>query len=385
MWLEKKRPASFRGVPFYINDSQLGAGRRLARHEYPQRDLPYLEDMGRKAREYKVDAYVLGPEYMDSRDALLAAIEKPGPGQLVHPWHGTVQVVAQDCQLSESTSAGGYAKFSITFVEAGRREAPAVTPDTAGIFSRAKARVQASMETVYADTLDFVGQPVSVVQDGLETLDELRALPGVAASIASLSGYGAAINILASTEALAGLLDPVLLVRGVQALASGLVDLSPLIGFDREELPAVTSTAILRNNNRSQLELMVRQAGVVEQVDRILAADYASVDLANEARGEIVAAVDQVLLHPSLDHRCTQSVIDFRTAALAHMKAISPKLPVLIDVENRAVRPAIVVAHEHYGDGWMKNGKDASLIAINKVRHPGFVPNGTLQLEVVNA
>lgn len=385
MWRAKLRPASYRGVSFFVDGATLTAGRRIARHEYPQRDLPYMEDMGRKAREYKVEAFVLGQNYMAARDALLAAIEKPGAGQLVHPWHGTMVVSLQDCQLSESTAQGGYAKFSLTFIEAGKRNAPGVTADTRGLFDRAKARVLATLESVGAQALAFVGQPMSVIQDGLETLTELRSLTGVLSTITSLNSYGAAINILAGSTGLQSLLAPVSLIRGLSSLAHGLVDVEPLINFERAELPAVTVAAVQRNENRAQMVLLVRQAAVIEKVDRILSADYPSVNEAAIARTDIISAVDSVLLYRSLDHQCAQAMMDFRTAALAHMKAIAPKLPVLIDIENLCVRPAVVIAQEHYGLDWWKTGKDASLVATNKVHHPGFVPVQSLQLEVVSA
>lgn len=135
-WRDNLRQASFRGVKFNVDSSGLSIGRRIARHEYPQRDIPYPEDMGRRAREYKVEAFVLGDpagdnDYMVPRDALIEAIEKAGPGQLVHPYYGTVAVtVFGEVTLSESTREGGMAKFTITFLEAGKQEEPKTSDDT---------------------------------------------------------------------------------------------------------------------------------------------------------------------------------------------------------------------------------------------------------------
>ena len=52
--------ASFRGVPFRTTDSDTGVGRRNEVHEYPMRDLPYADDLGRRAREFQVNGYVVG-------------------------------------------------------------------------------------------------------------------------------------------------------------------------------------------------------------------------------------------------------------------------------------------------------------------------------------
>ena len=68
------RPASFRGVPFdaFEEHSEAG-GRRLVRHEFPLRDTPYAEDMGRKAGQWQVEAFVLRNRWADyeaARDRL---------------------------------------------------------------------------------------------------------------------------------------------------------------------------------------------------------------------------------------------------------------------------------------------------------------------------
>lgn len=383
-WRDALRPASFRGVSFYISEATIGAGRRLARHEYPQRDLPYLEDMGRKAREYKVEAYILGSDYMRGRDALLAAVEKAGSGQLVHPWHGTVVVVVQDCQLSEGTASGGYAKFSLTFVEAGKREAPVVRADTRGKLVKAKSRLRAAVEAAYAKAMDLVAVPVSLVQDAMEGLNELREVAGVTVALAQGS-YGAAINMLLPASTAVALADPIAAARGIFALANSVGDVSGLLAFDRTTPPALSATAMQRNAQRQQMVLAVRQAAMERRVTDLLAANYASVSDAQQARVALVAAVDAVLLHPALDQASAQAVVDFRTAALAHLQTVTQQLPVLFSVENRRVRPALVVAHEYYGDDWLKYGREATLITRNKVRHPGMVPVSALQLEVSRA
>ena len=64
------RQASFRGAQFEVDDVDASGGRRLVKHEYPLRDVPYAEDMGRKAREYSVKAFIVqgrSYSYFDAR------------------------------------------------------------------------------------------------------------------------------------------------------------------------------------------------------------------------------------------------------------------------------------------------------------------------------
>lgn len=90
-WKDNLRPASFRGVPFQVDDEGT-FGRRVQVHEYPNRDKPYTEDLGRAARRFTINAYLVGDDFFEVRDRLIVAIDTPGPGTLVHPYYGEIAV-----------------------------------------------------------------------------------------------------------------------------------------------------------------------------------------------------------------------------------------------------------------------------------------------------
>ena len=69
-WREELIQATFRGVAFFVQGHEGEVGRRVQVHEFPLREKPWAEDMGRKARTFTLDAYVLGSDYMQQRDAL---------------------------------------------------------------------------------------------------------------------------------------------------------------------------------------------------------------------------------------------------------------------------------------------------------------------------
>lgn len=86
-----------------------------------------------------MEAFVLGPDYMKDRDALIDALETPGAGQLVHPYYGSLVVtVSSDIDVSETSQQGGMARISATFVEAGELNAPEVTEDTVAAVEEAE-------------------------------------------------------------------------------------------------------------------------------------------------------------------------------------------------------------------------------------------------------
>lgn len=83
-WKDRLQDASFRGVPFKVEEESAGTGRRVETHEYPNRDKPYTEDLGKVTFRPSITAYVVGDDCFDQRDRLIDALNKPGPGTLVH-------------------------------------------------------------------------------------------------------------------------------------------------------------------------------------------------------------------------------------------------------------------------------------------------------------
>lgn len=119
-WRDYVQPASYKGIPFLTDSDDMGGGRRGATHEYPYRDTPENEDMGHKAREYKLTAYVLGDDYQRQRDRLLGALEAGGIGELTHPEYGIQKVFAKTWNVRHSTTRGREAAIDITFVQEGK-------------------------------------------------------------------------------------------------------------------------------------------------------------------------------------------------------------------------------------------------------------------------
>jgi prophage DNA circulation protein len=76
--LKQARQASFRGVPFKVFTTDTTFGRRLVEHTFVKRDTPYQEDLGRKVREFTIEAFVVGSDYESQRDALITAAETEG-------------------------------------------------------------------------------------------------------------------------------------------------------------------------------------------------------------------------------------------------------------------------------------------------------------------
>ncbi|MBK5146002.1 DNA circularization protein [Budviciaceae bacterium BWR-B9] len=129
IWSEHLHPASFRGVPFAVQSGESVFGRRQAVHEYPFRDTVWVEDLGRSTRRITIRGFIvqssqlyLSHDVITQRDSLVAACEEKGPGTLVHPTLGEIEVSIPDNGLRITEGeAGRVFEFTLTFIESGLR------------------------------------------------------------------------------------------------------------------------------------------------------------------------------------------------------------------------------------------------------------------------
>lgn len=154
--------ASFRGIPFLTEDLSTTIGRRTVLHEYPFQDTPYSEDLGRKGRSYRINAYVMGDDHNTQRDALMEAIEQGGEGELIHPEYGLLNVVVQqDCDVKTVTKEHRITQFSLVFYESGEQAFPSVQTN---VIAQQTAQLQAIRENLSVSLhLSFTGGAVDEV------------------------------------------------------------------------------------------------------------------------------------------------------------------------------------------------------------------------------
>lgn len=150
-WRDRLLPGSFRGAAFEIEAHQFSGGRRVQVHEYPGRDVPFPEDLGRRAREYQVECYVIDPDYMGPRNRLLAACEAAGPATLVHPYLGTRRAQCTGVKVRESAKEGGMATFTLSFVDAGANRYPVAEADTADAVGQFAAEAEQALAGQFAE------------------------------------------------------------------------------------------------------------------------------------------------------------------------------------------------------------------------------------------
>lgn len=409
-WRDQLQPASFRGVEFYVDNSSGTFGRRNAVHEYPQQDVPWVEDLGSKAREHTIEAYVIGDDYMARRDALIDAIDQGEPGALVHPRLGARTVSATDqCRWRESTREGGMATFTLVLIESGERQFPANQADSVAVVDNAVNSGLTALQSDFASVFSIAGLPGWVSMQASALFDQ-----GFALLSPFIAGTGIASALVRTFDGISTNLTTLLGTPG--SLASQfMVALGSLFGeFDDIDTPrtvrrqladslnATTSPTITTparqqqaNNRRAVIDLFItattlltarsiaRQSKAVAVTGSrrraVLAADspFDSYDHAIAVRDELVVLLDT--LAETASDEMFVVIQDLKPALVRHINAHGFSLVRVARYTPPTDTPALVIAHGLYGDARL----EADLVRRNNVRHPGFVAGG-VPIEVIS-
>jgi prophage DNA circulation protein len=119
-WRMQLVPASFAGVQYHVEQQARSGGRRVVLHEYPKRDTPYAEDMGRAATRYQITGYLIGPSYNFTKRELMTALDSSSGGTLVDPYLAEPKLcICERYNVTETRERGGYCTFEMTFTEVG--------------------------------------------------------------------------------------------------------------------------------------------------------------------------------------------------------------------------------------------------------------------------
>ncbi|WP_419657672.1 DNA circularization protein, N-terminus [Desulfosarcina variabilis str. Montpellier] len=400
-WKDSLLAGSFREVPFVTESTDGEIGRRTALHEFPLRDKPYAEDLGRKARRFSMTIYVIGADYMSARDALIAAFEEPGPGKLIHPYLGELTVTATEVRgPRESTREGGMARFSVTFAESGDKVFPKATADTTQAVDD-DAQVTAyytkrefsqnfdasspgyvmdnaqSLVSRVADKIDAVRRLIpSVPEMVTDFVDDLQSLAQSAESLIRAPADLAA-DIYGIVADIAGLPDRI--ERALDAYGQ----LADLFSDERAvtetvSIAGVESVGLTRQaRNEIAINALVRRAAVVEAVRTTAGIEYESVDDAETDRDTLADRLDAEA-ELAGDDACFVAICDLRAAMVTDFTARGADLARVDTYTPAATLPALVIAQTIYGDATEAD----AIVTRNNIAHPGFVPGGE-SLEVL--
>lgn len=387
---------AFRGATFTVPVDDLEFGRRTQVDEFPLRDTPYVQDLGRKTRRFQIEAFVSGDGYMEERDALIAAIEQPGPGLLTHPYYGIINVTVVEARVRQSSREGGRASFTLTCVEAGEDLFPAIEADTAlGLDTHATLASESAIRE-FARTFSVAGLTgfsIAAVETELSRTiaDVEKAVGDVANAIAAeiRAPYNMAGLIVGAVQQIATLAaTPFEALRLYQGLFNaGSTGTNPLTTDQRRRQAQATHA----------LRELVRTSAVCEAARAASTADFSpapataagpgvptSSDDVLRVRDDLLTALDarRAATDPVTGEPIGNELFDalrgLRAAIVADLHLRAARLPQLTAYTPKATLPARLIAWQIYGDA----ARAEEIVARNKIRHPLFVPGGAT-LEVL--
>lgn len=121
-WKDTLLDASFRGVKFDVMNVTRSGQRAIAVNEYPYTAGADLDDLNLRARRIKLKAIVFGDDYENALAQLISALEAPGVGELIHPVHGSMQVLAESWDDDHEAELVDGAAVNISFIEHSTRD-----------------------------------------------------------------------------------------------------------------------------------------------------------------------------------------------------------------------------------------------------------------------
>lgn len=407
-YLDKIQTASFRNVTFYIDNHSFEGGRRVIQHEFPERNDPFAEDMGRRARTFTLEGHVIGDDYFAIRNRLIRALEKKDDGILIHPYLGRKQVMVSGFTVTESIREGRIAQFVMTFVERGR----ALNPT--GIFG-----------TIF-NVINQVNTFIEDVQSEFQEIYDLALLPGYVAESAlgvfnnAVDTFNEAIGIVPATlssidEIRNGILDfqntlptiindPISLSTSTTEVIDSLTritndanDKQKILDFlldfgdDEETPPFMTDSRAQELKNLNSIRKLIQGVGIAKKMSWFTMqvtepADITdpeqrdlenntifSIDDLQEKRDEIIDQVEEYT-NKFDEFESRQSILNVKSQMLQAL----PRDETTTDLKREQVLtpletlPALYLVY----DRLESIEEEEDFIRRNKIQHPAFVPGG---------
>lgn len=393
-----------------LSDEHLFPGR--ASHEESVR----VAELGRGPRRFAVDAFVVGADYLERRDALERALSEPGPGRLVHPYRGerTVSVVGS-IETVESRDEGGRARISFTCVDVtdggltrevdtealAERDLDAFLADAARDFE--SAYETDGVPAIYEeDSRSFF----EAAQSALRTAhDRIAQGAGVISSFDDrVASFASDLTRLASAPGAAaaafiGAVQSVVAIPGetaaalrqsfatLKTAADVVVDATrDLFRFGADAPPIPTSTT----NRRAELALrlavigLVRSTAVAATARAVLDLPFASRSHASAIADELGEAFDELVEEGSAGGTTVsgallyQRLVAARVSTLRHLARVAAALPDVRSVTLDEEVSALALAHELYADA----RREAEIVGRNAPARPHRLAVG-VPLEVL--
>jgi prophage DNA circulation protein len=367
--------------------------------------------MGRRARKFKVDAIVIGSDYLTQRDDVIAVFESPGPHIFVHPWLGELSVILDEgssLDIQESHAEGGWARLSFDLVESGDPDGARIKISTSAALTVASVAAIEAVKVAKVKKLGLgnifnaLSKGISAISSGLlkvkrkafgalgvsqaagiaDSLADLNSTIGKLANspaelLTTLSGIVAGLKGIFKSQAAANEDSPNQAFPGgakkvaVEAALSAAQD---MCAIDPVTPPLFEGAPVDPVEVAAQKALgdFLKVSAISEVIDLMGTLPLESASVAIDALATLGGLADGILADPDTEDDVFVAMTDLRAALDAHLASLVSALPVVQKYTPTEARSALLIAYELYGDPT----RDLEICGRNKVRDPNFVPGG---------
>jgi len=384
-WSDNLLDASFRGVRFDCLDTSDSADRANTEHSCPFKDGAHMEDLGRGARRFHVEAVFFGDNYESSMQAFVKALEEGGEGDLVHPVHGALKTTVLHHEVRHTAEEVDFCRIGVDFAES--------LPGTA-LFSRKLSVQRASDIGSFSSLARFEG--LSLLTSSVSRLKRTLHSTDVV-SDTSLSTVSA-LRSMSPNSVLSGLdmiTDPESWAADMGSLFSGLLDSyswsSDSVSSDWRSSRSVMSSAVADATDVDDADGVSTVTGYTALEQALASADAAQAVLESEAdaptlspveieevaggaREDLDAAIETYRENHGIEESrpVTESLKDVALAVQEAAQAVIMSRPSLVERTLTAPGNLRLIAHRLYGD----HSRAPEIYRLNRPRNPNTLTNG---------
>lgn len=380
-WRDQYQQASFRGVTFYVRRAESEFGRRTQLHIFPNKDAPESEDLGRRARRYTVEGYLLGDNFYDQKDTLLRAVEAHGPGRLVHPYYGELFVACIRCRVTDTDRELGITRFTLEFEEAGIELQPQAVPNPKAVADSVKRGALSAINDAFLAAYSIVLQPfaevrklITAVEQGISIVETARR------SVANVASFQR--QILSMDDSVTALINNAtdLAVEMIGVATFGtypfqgevrvstdnakqmLDEMSSLYDGSGED-PSDDESPVKAFNDLLIQTAVVTAGGLIPEVE------FASLEDLEAAAAVVFDQIDGIEESGIEDNGVLEALRQTRVSIRDDVDARSDRLSRTAELTLPETIPAIVLSNSLYGD----ISQEGTILSRNSIDHPGFV------------
>ena len=394
-WKDNLRPASFRGVSFFVDTSSITTGRRVAVHEFPDRDNPFPEDLGKVSRSFTVEAHIIGDDYFEVKTALISAFEQKGTGELVHPYFGTLEVQSGAFTVNEDSGQGRIAAVSMQFYEAGNNAFPSNIEDKKSIVGKRSTSTIEAAKNEFDSKFSIAGLPGHAIQTSRDQIASLtKTFTSSTSGLVTVSESASKLafgnrNLIAETDAL---------LQSPSVLSSRIIDSFGLLedsipdfkskaksisnfssfGLSGESITGDTPTRIKQRENQKTFNNFIKQVSIAKNAEYSANTEFNSLSEANEKREEISALIEEQKELTSSDD-IFQEMQALNAIIVKTIPDIDNELPNIETVVPRRTTNSLLVTYDLFEN--LESEQD--LINRNGIKNPAFIEQG-VSLEVID-